>query len=97
MSNQTAEINRRIGLSWATFGGFRYILKDGTIPINLKRKVYKSCILSVATYGLKKMTLTERSVNRLRTTQRAMLGISLRERIRNENIRRRTGVTDVIV
>ena len=53
-----------------------------------------------AAYSLKTMTLTERSVNRLRTTQRAMrramLGISLRERIRNENIRIRTGVIDVI-
>ena len=52
------------------------------------------------TYDLETMTLTERSVNRLRTTQRAMeraiLGILLRERIRNQNIRRRTGVTDVI-
>ena len=28
--------------------------------------------------------------------ERALLGISLRERIHNENIRRRTGVTDVI-
>ena len=77
-----------------------YILKDGTIPINLRRKVYESCILPVATYGLKTMTLTEKSVNSLRTTQRAMeramLGISLRERIQNENIRRRSGVTDVI-
>ena len=93
--NQTAEINRRIGLTWAAFGRLRYILKDETIPINLKRKVYESCILPVATYGLKTMTLTE-SVNRLRTTQMAMLGILLREMIRNENIRRRTGVTDVI-
>ena len=52
--------------------------------------------IQLATYG----TLTEKSVNPLRTTQRAMeramLGISLRERIRNENIIRRTGVTDVI-
>ena len=47
------------------------------------------CIHPVATYGLNTMTLTERSVNRLRT-------ISVRERIRNENIRRRTGITDVI-
>ena len=70
--NQTAEINRRIGLTWAAVGRLRYILKDGTIPINLKRKVYESCILLVATYGLETMTLTERSVNRLRTTQRAM-------------------------
>ena len=97
---KAAEINRRIGLTWAAFGMLRCILKDGTIPINLKRKVYESCLLPVATYGLETMTLTERSLNRLRTTQRAMeramLGISLRERIRNENIRRRTGVTDVI-
>ena len=89
---QTAEINRRIRLTWAGFGRLRYILKDGTIPINLKKKVHKSCILPVATYGLETMTLTERSVNCLRTTQRAMkramLGISLRERIRNDNIRR---------
>ena len=28
--------------------------------------------------------------------ERAMLGISLKEKIPNENIRRRTGVTDVI-
>ena len=59
-----------------------------------------SCILPVATYGLKIMTLKERSVNRLRTTQRAMeramLGITLRETIHNEYIRRSTGVTDVI-
>ena len=50
--------------------------------------------------NLKTITLTEISLNRLRTTQRAieraMLGISLRESIRNENIRKRTGVTDVI-
>ena len=54
----------------------------------------------MATYDLETMTLTERSVNRLRTTQgaikRAMLEISLRQRIRNENIRRRTRVTDVL-
>ena len=43
------------------------------------------------------MTLTERSLNRLRTTQRAMKrATSLRETICNQNIRRRTGVTDVI-
>ena len=48
--NQTAEISRIIGLTWAAFGRLRYILKDETIPINLKRKVYESCILPMATY-----------------------------------------------
>lgn len=98
--NQTNEISRRTRLSWAAFGRLGYILKSQSIPINLKRKVYEACILPVTTYGLETMTLTERSAERLRTTQRAMeramLGISLRDRIRNEEIRKRTRVTDVM-
>jgi len=49
-------------------------------------------------YGIETMTLTVKSANRLRTTQRAiertMLGISLRNHIQNEEIRKRT-VDDV--
>lgn len=64
------------------------------------RKVFESCILPVMTYGLVTMTFTQKSVNRLRMYQRAikglMLGISLRNRIRNDQINRRTGVLDVV-
>lgn len=99
-NNQTAEITRRIGLSWAAFGRLSYILREPKIPINLKRKVYDMCILPVATYELETVTLTANSGNRLRICQRAMeramLKISLRDKIRNEEIRRRTGVADVI-
>lgn len=99
-SNQTAEITRRIGLSWAAFGKLSYILRQPKIPVNLKRKVYDTCILPVATYGLETVTLTMNSANRLRVCQRAMeramLGVSLRDRIRNVDIRRRTGVCDVV-
>lgn len=98
--NQTAEITRRIGLAWAAFGRLSYILREMRIPINLKRKVYDTCILPVVTYGLETATLTGGSARRLRVCQRAMeramLGVSLRDRIRNEEIRERTGVVDVI-
>ncbi|XP_050310861.1 uncharacterized protein LOC126746595 [Anthonomus grandis grandis] len=92
--NQTAEINRRVRLTWAATGKLSHVLRNETIPINLKRKVFNACLLPVMTYGMETMTLTVKSANKLRTTQRAiermMLGISLRDHITNESIRQRT-------
>jgi hypothetical protein len=96
--NQIAEIPRRIGLGWAAFGKLDHILKNKNVPLNLKRKVFETCVLPVITYGLETMTLTANTIHKLKCTQRAMerqmLGISLRDKIRNEEIRRRTKVTD---
>ena len=65
----------------------------------MKRKVFDACILPVFTYGAETMTLTKASVNKLSVTQRAMeramLGISLRDRVRNQVIRARSKVKDV--
>ncbi|CAH2242620.1 jg8457 [Pararge aegeria aegeria] len=51
------------------------------------------------TYGSETWSLTMGLIRRLRVTQRAMeramLGVSLRDQIRNEEIRRRTRVTDI--
>lgn len=99
--NQTAEIIRRIRLTRMAFGNMKYIIfKNGDIPINLKRKVFDTCILPVATYGLETMALTKKTANQLRVMQRAMertmLNISLRDRRRNEEIRQRTKVVDIV-
>jgi hypothetical protein len=97
--NQTAEISRRTSLSWAAFGKLGHIMKNTDIPISLKRKVYDTCVLPVTTYGLETMTLTKKSMLRLRTIQRAMertmIGVSLRDKINHEQIRQRTKVTDI--
>ena len=97
--NQTCEIERRIGLSWAAYGKLKHIFKS-EIPLCLKRKVFDQCILPVMTYGSETSTLTKKSVNKVRVTQRAMersmLGITIRDRVPNEAIRRRTGVTDAV-
>jgi len=37
--NQTAEIKRRIKLTWIAFGKLSHIVKNPDIPINLKRKM----------------------------------------------------------
>ncbi|XP_060528309.1 uncharacterized protein LOC132703200 [Cylas formicarius] len=99
-SQATAEITGRINLTWIAFGKLSYIYRNPTIPVNLKKKVYNMCILSVTT-RLETVALTVGSANRLRVCQRAiertMLGVSLRERIRNEEIRRTTRVCDVVV
>ncbi|CAH2218401.1 jg1486 [Pararge aegeria aegeria] len=64
----------------------------------LKTKVFEQCVLPVMTYKSETWLLTMGLIRRLRITQRAMeramLGVYLRDQIRNEEIRRRTRVTD---
>ncbi|CAG9831296.1 unnamed protein product [Diabrotica balteata] len=54
----------------------------------------------VLTYEAETLTLTKAAAIKLRVTQRrmerSMLGITLRDRITNEDIRTRTRVTDII-
>ncbi|CAH2264014.1 jg16397 [Pararge aegeria aegeria] len=97
-SNFEKEVNRRIQLGWAAFGKLRDIFSS-KIPQCLKTKVFEQCVLPVMTYGSETWSLTMGLIRRLRVTQRAMeramLGVSLRDLIRNEKIRRRTRVTDI--
>ena len=97
--NQTTELSRRISLGWAAYGKLRDIFKTD-ISITLKRKAFNQCVLPVLTYGAETLTLTKASRMKLRRTQRkmerSMLGVSLRDRIRNDEIRRRTKVEDII-
>lgn len=97
--NQTCELSRRISLGWAVYGKLRDIFR-ADIPISLKRKTFNQCVLPVLTYDAETLTLTKISIKKLQTTQRkmerAMIGLTLRDRIRNEEIRRRTGFRDII-
>ena len=52
------------------------------------------------TYGSEIWSLTEPQENKVMTTQRKMerimLGITLRDKVRNEEIRKKTGIKDII-
>lgn len=97
--NQTCELLRRVGLTWAAFGNLRHILKSN-LPICLKRKVFNQCVLPVLTYGAETLTLTKKAVQKIKVTQRAMerlmLGLTLRDHITNDELRRRTRVIDAV-
>lgn len=97
--NQTREIERRVGLTWAAFGKLKHVFK-ADIPMCLKRRVFNQCVLPVLTYGSETLTLTKKSINKIRVAQRAMersmMGITLRDRVPNDQIRRITKVMDAV-
>ncbi|CAH2267236.1 jg14707 [Pararge aegeria aegeria] len=96
---QEKEISRRIQLGWVAFRKLSDVLK-GDIPLCLKRKVFNQCVLPTMTYGAETWTLTKKVVHRLKVAQRAMeramLGLSLLDKIPNVEIRNRTGITDIV-
>lgn len=70
------------------------------VPINLKRRSYNSCFLSVFTYGLETITIHQKTVDQLRVARRPMgrifLGVTSRDKMRNSHIQDRTKVLDVV-
>ncbi len=97
-SNFEKEVNRRIQLGWAAFGKLRNIFSSN-LPQCLKTKVYNQCVLPAMTYGTETWSLTVGLIKKLKVAQRAMeramLGVSLRDRIKNEDVRKRTKVSDI--
>ena len=99
-NNQSKEIARRIGQGWASFGRYNIILRDTKIPVCLKRKIMDNIITPAMTYGAETWSLTNKLASKLqvaqRSTERAMLNITRRDRKRNEWVREQTRVVDII-
>ena len=97
--DMSKEINRRIQLGWMAFGKLGHILRS-ELPMCLKRKVFNQCIIPTMTYASETWTVTRHMKTRMKVTQRAMertmLGITRRDRWKNEFIRSKTGVDDII-
>ena len=75
-------------------------MKDRKIPICLKRTIVDTVILPAMTYGAETRALTTHQEKKLAVAQRSMerllVNIRKRDKIRNEIIRCKTGVKDVI-
>ena len=77
-----------------------YFLKDRKIPICLKRTIMDAVILPAMTYRAETWALTKHQEKKLAVAQRSMerllLNITKRDKIRNDIIRCKTGVKDII-
>ena len=81
-------------------GEYRHLLKDNRIPITLKRKIMDTVILPAIAYGAETQTLTKVQERKLavaqRSTEISLLNITKRDKIRNQVIRSKTKVKDII-
>lgn len=84
--------------SWIAFGKLQYIQKNKNININSKRKVDEIFVLPVTIYELelgleasthRKKRRNVKSLSESNTT-------SLRNKLKNEDIRRKTKISDLI-
>ncbi|XP_048006861.1 uncharacterized protein LOC125242187 [Leguminivora glycinivorella] len=96
-NRQCKEIDRRIENAWKSFWSMKTLMK-GNLPLTLKRKLVDMCILPILTYGAQTWSLTEAQKSRLKICQRAMersiLGVRRTDRVRNTELRSKTGIVD---
>ena len=86
--------------SWINWRDVKTVLNDKRIPMRLKPKIYTTMVRPVMTYGSECWGLKKKDERKLNTTEmrmlRMMLGVTLKDRLRNEDDRRRTVTTSVI-
>lgn len=93
------EISRRIKAAWHIFNSISEVLKKLTDSTR-RAQLFNSTVLPALLYGCQTWTLTNKQADRLRTTQRAMerrvLGVTMWDCRRNEDIRAETRFRDPV-
>ena len=93
------EINRRIGQTWGKFWSLKSIILEKSIRLNLRLEILKSCVLTVLTYGSQTWSLTKSQTKKIQVCQRKMerkiLDIKIKDKVKNEEVRKRSNIEDV--
>ena len=93
------DVKERIRAGWSKWKEVNGVINDSRMPLKLKLKVYESMVRPVIMYGSECWTLRKKEEQLLERTEmrmlRRILGVTLRDKIRNEEIRRRTRVTSI--
>ena len=93
------DLDRRINCTWRKFWAQKEILK-GKYSLNMKKTIIDTSLLPSLTYGCQTWIYTNKIKNKIRTCQRAMersiLKLRKIQKIRSEDIRKKTKLTDAL-
>ena len=97
-NSSSKEVKRRITIAWRKFWNLSFILLDKSLKIKIKSEILNKCILPALLYGAQTWNLTQQQKTSLQVAQRKMerkiLQITLKDHIKNTEIRRKTQVKD---
>jgi hypothetical protein len=90
------DIKTRLGKAHANFGRLNNIWRSKTLNYRIKIRLYESLILSTLQYAAETWPMTVANMKKLEAAhhkwQRKILGIIWKDKITNEEVRRRTGM-----
>ena len=98
-NNTGKEVQRRITLAWKKYWSLKEIMKNSTINLNIKKKIYDITILPCLSYGCQTWSLRKEDEDKIaicqRKMERSMLGLKLSDKVDNVSIRNKTKIMDV--
>ena len=94
------EIHNRCSKAYQALGQMTPIFRNKNVDLNTKITLFKTIIMPTLCYQCQTWTTTAQDKRKLVTAEmaclRRIIGISLRDRVRNEDIRQRTGTTPIL-
>ena len=90
------EVSHRVKEASKCMGGMKSVLSNRALGMNAKRRLYEGVVVPTAMYGAETWNVREAERNRLDVFEmrclRSMVGVTRMDRVRNEEVRRRTGM-----
>ena len=93
------DVDLRVRAAWSSWRKLTGVLYDRKIPLRLKAKVYEAIIRPALTYGSECWAMKVTNKRKIATTEmrmlRGILGVSRRDHMRNEDIRRILNISPI--
>ena len=90
------EVNFRVKEASKCLGGMKRVMRNRYLGMDAKRRLYEGVIVPTVLYGAETWNVRKEERNKLNVMEmrclRSMLGVSRVDRVRNEEVRRKTGV-----
>ena len=91
-----ADVNHRVNEGCKVLGAMNGVIKNRGLGMNVRRVLYEKIIVPTVTYGSELWSMKEEERQKLNVFEmkclRSMCGVTRLDRLRNEEVRERTGV-----